>query len=68
MIDEEFANLVEQKSIGKKLNINNKEAIEEFFVDEDISTLDRRKAFNQKFLMCHMIPYSLKRTEINYFN
>ncbi|HEN9287119.1 antitoxin [Streptococcus agalactiae] len=40
MIDEEFKNLVEQKSIGKKLNINNKEAIEEFFVDEDISEYD----------------------------
>lgn len=40
MIDEEFANLVEQKSIGKKLNINNKEVIEEFFVDEDISEYD----------------------------
>ncbi|HEO3006528.1 TPA: antitoxin [Streptococcus agalactiae] len=40
MIDEEFKNLVEQKSIGKKLNINNKEAIEELFVDEDISEYD----------------------------
>ncbi|ABA44412.1 antitoxin [Streptococcus agalactiae] len=37
MTDEEFADLVEQKSIGKKLNIHNKEVIEEFFGDEDFS-------------------------------
>uniref|UniRef100_UPI0034DCFCE3 antitoxin n=1 Tax=Lactococcus sp. TaxID=44273 RepID=UPI0034DCFCE3 len=37
MTDEEFADLVEQKSMGKKLDINNKEAIEEFFGDEDFS-------------------------------
>ncbi|HEM9214983.1 TPA: antitoxin [Streptococcus agalactiae] len=32
MTDEEFSDLVEQKSIGKKLNIHNKEVIEEFFI------------------------------------
>lgn len=37
MTDEEFSDLVEQKSIGKKLNISNKEVIEEFFGDEDFS-------------------------------
>lgn len=40
MTDEEFADLVEQKSMGKKLDINNKEAIEEFFGDEDFSEYD----------------------------
>lgn len=37
MNDEEFVDLIEQKSIGKKLNIHNKEVIEEFFDDEDFS-------------------------------
>ncbi|MCC9807613.1 antitoxin [Streptococcus agalactiae] len=32
MTDEEFSDLVEQNSIGKKLNISNKEVIEEFFI------------------------------------
>lgn len=32
MTDGEFTDLVEQKSIGKKLNIRKKEVIEEFLV------------------------------------
>ncbi|MGT2771983.1 hypothetical protein [Streptococcus marimammalium] len=37
MTDEEFAILVEQKSIGKKIDFGNKEDVEEFFGDEDFS-------------------------------
>ncbi len=37
MTDEEFIALVEQKSNGKKIDVNNKEDIEEFFGDEDFS-------------------------------
>lgn len=37
MTDEEFADLVEQKCIGKRISSQNKEDIEEFFGDEDFS-------------------------------
>ncbi|KKF62590.1 MULTISPECIES: hypothetical protein [Streptococcus] len=37
MTDEEFADLVEQKSIGKRISSRNINDIEEFFGDEDFS-------------------------------
>ncbi|GAA5351045.1 antitoxin [Streptococcus uberis] len=37
MTDEEFADLVEQKSIGKRISTRNINDIEEVFGDEDFS-------------------------------